>query len=160
MDLNSIINMATSALDNDRDGQLEINEIMHALGPLLGGNQQLAQDNGAEQSTQGAGFDFSSLINNMKQGGMGDIAQSWLGDGANAPISGEQLQTALGADKIDAFAQQTGMDSNQALNSLQNLLPNLVDKSSRGGELLASNPMNTSELMGLVGNLASSFFKR
>ena len=156
MDLNSIISMATSAFDRDRDGQLEINEIMHALGPLLASGQQAMQGHGG----QTGGFDLSSLINTMQQSGLGAIAQSWLGDGANDPISAEQLQTALGAEKIDAFAQQTGMSHDKALHSLQEILPNLVDKSSRGGELLASNNMNHDALAGLIGNLASNLFKR
>lgn len=117
MDLQSIIGMATSALDKDRDGQLEAHEVMAALGPLLGATQ-----------TQGsaAGFDLSGLINGMQNQGLGEIVQSWLGDGANAPVSGQQLQAALGQDKIDAFAQTLGMDSGKALSSLQDLLPGLV----------------------------------
>lgn len=156
MDLNSIINMATSALDRDRDGQLEIHEIMHALGPLLSSGQQALQNNGA----QAGGLDLSSLINTMQQNGLGSIAQSWLGDGANQPVSGEQLQATLGQEKIDAFAQQTGMNHDQALHSLQEILPTVVDKSSQGGELLANQSMNNDALLGIIGSLASSFLKR
>lgn len=156
MDLNSIINMATSAFDGDRDGQIEINEIMQALGPLVSSGQQALQSNGA----QAGGLDLSSLVNTMQQNGLGEIVQSWLGDGANQPVSGEQLQAALGQEKIEAFAQQTGMNQDQALHSLQEILPTVVDKSSQGGELLPSQNMNNDALMGIIGNLASNLFKR
>ena len=153
MDLQSIIGMTTSALDKDRDGQLEAHEVMAALRPLLGSMQP--------QGSAG-GLDLSSLIKSMQQDGLGAIAQSWLGDGANAPISGEQLQSLLGQDKIDAFAQTLGMDSGKALNRLQDLLPGLIDTSSRGGELLQGmgGTANGDTLGNMIGGLVGGLFKR
>ena len=157
MDLNSIINMATATFDKDGDGQLEMTEIMSALGPLLASGQQAMQN--TAQGTSTGGLDLSSLVNAMQQGGLSNIVQSWLGDGANEPVSGSQLQATLGEDKINAFAQQTGMSHDQALSGLQDLLPNLVDQSSQGGQLLSNNP-NNDALAGLVGNLIGGLFKR
>ena len=157
MDLNSIINMATSTFDTDGDGKLEMTEIMSALGPLLASGQQAMQN--TAQGTSTGGLDLSSLVNAMQQGGLSNIVQSWLGDGANEPVSGSQLQATLGEDKINAFAQQTGMSHDQALSGLQDLLPNLVDQSSQGGQLLSNNP-NNDALAGLVGNLIGGLFKR
>ena len=157
MDLNSIINMATATFDKDGDGQLEMTEIMSALGPLLASGQQAMQN--TAQGTSTGGLDLSSLVNAMQQGGLSNIVQSWLVDGANEPVSGEQLQATLGEEKINAFAQQTGMTHNQALSGLQDLLPNLVDQSSQGGQLLSNNP-NNDALAGLVGNLIGGLFKR
>lgn len=157
MDLNSIINMATATFDKDGDGQLEMTEIMSALSPLLASGQQAMQN--TAQGTSTGGLDLSSLVNAMQQGGLSNIVQSWLGDGANEPVSGEQLQATLGEDKINAFAQQTGMSHDQALSGLQDLLPNLVDQSSQGGQLLSNNP-NNDALAGLVGNLIGGLFKR
>ena len=159
MDLNSIINMATATFDKDGDGQLEMTEIMSALGPLLAGGQQTMQGMNAGQNAPTGGLDLASLVNSMQQVGLSNIVQSWLGDGANEPVSGSQLQATLGEDKINAFAQQTGMSHDQALSGLQDLLPNLVDQSSQGGQLLSNNP-NNDALAGLVGNLIGGLFKR
>ena len=155
MDLNNLLNMATNAFDKNGDGRVETGELMGALGSLLSNGQS---DESASP-TQG-GFDLSALVSKMQQGGLGEIVQSWLGDGANQPVSGEQLQSVLGQDQIAAFAQKTGLDLNQALASLQQLIPNLVDKSSQGGQLLASNETNPNDLAGMIGNLASNFLKR
>ena len=85
---------------------------------------------------------------------MGDIAQSWLGDGDNAEISTSQLTDLLGSDKIQQAASQLGADQNDLLSGLQELLPQVVDKSSSGGNLLDS----VGGIGGLAG-LASKFLK-
>ena len=40
------------------------------------------------------------LINKFQNGGLGDIISSWVGTGANQPISADQIINALGADRI------------------------------------------------------------
>jgi uncharacterized protein YidB (DUF937 family) len=35
---------------------------------------------------------------------LGDVAGSWVGKGANLPVSGEQVINALGSDKIREIA--------------------------------------------------------
>ena len=86
------------------------------------------------------GFDLGSLVGQLTGSG-GDIAskaKSWLGDGDNDSISASQVQEALGGDKIEAFAAKLGIGKDEASNSLSEILPQLIDKSSRSGELLES----------------------
>jgi uncharacterized protein YidB (DUF937 family) len=45
-----------------------------------------------------------SLIASPEVGGLGDVAGSWVGKGANLPVSGEQVINALGSDKIREIA--------------------------------------------------------
>ncbi|MDH3751609.1 MAG: YidB family protein [Gammaproteobacteria bacterium] len=113
-----------------------------ALDALVGGNK---------------GFDLGSVVGQFTGGG-GDLAKkaaSWLGDGSNDAISPSQLQDAIGGDKIDAFASKLGIDREEASNSLSQILPELIDKSSQGGSLLGS----IGGRAGLAG-LASKFFRR
>ena len=88
----------------------------------------------------------------MKEKGMGDVADSWLGDGDNADISPDQLKDVLGADKISAAAAELGTDEGSLLEGLREAVTQMVDKSSSGGSLLDS-------LGGLggVANMAKKF---
>ena len=100
--------------------------VQSALGSLMGGGES------------GGGLDLGSLVGKLQEGGMADMAQSWLGDGENQAISADQVKNLFGGDKISEVASQLGSDENSVLSSLQEMLPQLVDKSSSGGSLLDS----------------------
>ena len=123
------------------------------LASKLGGSA--ASDSGLLQSVIGnllggsgnQGIDLGSLVGNLQGGGLGDIAESWLGDGDNAEISESQVADLLGSDKLKEAAQQLGADEGELLSGLKEMLPQVVDKSSSGGSLLDS--------VGGIGGLAS-----
>lgn len=104
---------------------------------------------GAMDSLLGGGdkMDLGSLVSGLQSNGLGDVASSWLGDGENANISADQLKDVLGGDKIAAAAAELGTDEGSLLDSLQEALPQIIDKSSSGGSLLDS--------VGGIGGLAS-----
>jgi len=95
---------------------------------------------------QGDKMDIGSLVSGFKEKGMGDVAESWLGDGENAPVSADQLKEVLGAEKVAQAASELGTDEGSLLSGLQDALPQMVDKASSGGSLLGS--------LGGVGGLA------
>lgn len=99
--------------------------VQSALGSLLGGGS-------------GGGPDIASLVGNLQQNGLGEVAKSWLGDGANAEISADQVKSLFGSEKIQQVASQLGSDEGSVLSGLQEMLPQMVDKSSSGGSLLDS----------------------
>ena len=92
--------------------------VENVIGSLLGG---------AESS----GIDLGSLVGNLQNSGLGDIAKSWLGDGDNSGISQLQIESMLGSDKIQNAAQALGANQSDLLRGLQDILPQLVDKSSK-----------------------------
>lgn len=99
--------------------------------------------------------DLGGLIARLSaQGGLGSIVQSWLGDGANASISPQAILDALGQGNVAQFADRVGTDTNTAANALSDVLPQIVDKASSGGNLMES----AGGLGGLMG-AARSFFK-
>jgi len=116
--------------------------IQSAIGSLLGGN-----------NSEG-GLDLGSLVGNLQNGGLANIAESWLGDGDNEEISTEQVEGLFGSDKIQEVASQLGADQGDLLAGLKEALPQMVDKSSSGGSLLDS----VGGVAGLAG-LASKFLK-
>ena len=108
-----------SKLDTDGDGQIEISDLVPALSALFGNEQ--------------GEFDLSSITSKMSAGGLMEMAQSWMGDGENQPVSGEQITEMLGADKVSAFADQLGISKESALGGLQEAVPGIIDQASSGG---------------------------
>ena len=131
---------------------------LKALMDKLGGGVDTDAAGAALDDVVGDGneFDLGSLVAKFTGGGgdVAEIAKSWLGDGDNAAISADQVKEAIGDDKVAAFASKLGIDKEQASSQLSELLPDLIDKSSSGGNLLAS-------LVGGEGlkGLASKFLK-
>ena len=111
---------------------------MKMLADKLGGNSDAI--GGVMNSLIGSGdkMDLGGLVGQLQSKGLGDVAESWLGDGANAEISADQLQDVLGADQVASAAEQLGADKGALLAGLQQALPQLGDKSSSGGSLLDS----------------------
>ncbi|MBE9549714.1 MAG: DUF937 domain-containing protein [Proteobacteria bacterium] len=99
-------------------------------------------------------LDLGSIVSAMDDKGLGSIAESWLGDGSNSPISMEQIQELLGSDKIAQIASQLNTGEGNLLESLSTMLPQLIDKSSSGDSLLDSLG-GTDGLM----DMANKFFK-
>ena len=84
-------------------------------------------------------FDLGEFVDTLQRAGNGVASRtkSWLGDGANESISVSQLEQAVGSDKIATFALALGLDRDYAGNKLTKILPELIDKSSQGGELIS-----------------------
>lgn len=144
-----------SHLDTDRDGQLEITEIASALMGLM--------NNGQDQSASGGLGGLASIISGMQGGGdsgLADLASSWLGNGSNAAVSGDQLGQMFGQDKISSFAQQLGISEDQAMSGLQAAVPDMVDKASPEGSLDLNSLLDSvGGIEGAIG-LATKLFGR
>jgi len=116
------------------------------LAEKIGGNSDAVGD--VMNSLIGGGntMDIGGLVNGLKDKGLGNVAESWLGDGANADISIDQLKDVLGQQGVTEAAAKLGTDEGSLLNGLKDALPQIVDKASSGGSLLDS--------IGGVGGLA------
>ena len=78
---------------------------------------------------------LGDLLKQFQQSGHGDAADSWVGTGPNKTISPNDLAGALGADKINALAAQTGMSRDDLLQGLSEYLPKVVDQLTPAGRL-------------------------
>jgi uncharacterized protein YidB (DUF937 family) len=137
MDISEILRLGATAIqkNNDRStDDLDQNQLVSALGQLFGG--------------EGGGrkLDFGSIITRMQQGGLGDVAASWLGSGSNASISAEAVSGFVGADRIQAFAARFGLSEESAKNAIASALPEMVDKASPNGSLFE----------GIIGNIGGN----
>ena len=134
-----LMKLGASLLSSYMSGNADENGLAGALGKLLGGSEDGE-----------GGLDLQGLVNRMMGSETSDslteIAQSWLGDGENAPISTDQVKELIGEDRISEVASELGQDENSLAETLTQVLPQLVDKSSSGGSLLDS--------LGGVGGIA------
>jgi uncharacterized protein YidB (DUF937 family) len=109
---------------------------------------------------------LSGLLAKLQQGGLADAAQSWIGTGANQPVSPDALGGALGPDLMGQLAQYMGGNQQQAAGTLVDLLPGLIDQLTPKGQLPPDNGLGglgallgggasggAADLMGALGGL-------
>lgn len=103
------------------------------LGDLLGaGLGGLLAGGGAGNVLSGG---LSDLLAQFQQSGHGETAKSWVGTGPNSDISPNDLASALGADRIEALAGQSGMSRDELLQGLRQYLPQVVDQLTPNGRV-------------------------
>ena len=85
------------------------------------------------------GGGLGELLEQFKQSGQGEVAQSWVNDGPNEEIAPPQLKQAIGADVLAALEKQTGLSQDELLARLSRELPTAVDKYTPGGRLPGRN---------------------
>lgn len=78
---------------------------------------------------------LGGLVQQLQNGGLSDIVASWVGTGANLPVSADALQQALGSDRIGQIAASLGLSTDQAAGSLAQLLPQVVDQLTPNGSI-------------------------
>jgi uncharacterized protein YidB (DUF937 family) len=79
--------------------------------------------------------DLNGLVAALQKGGLNTQVQSWLGPGANLPITEDQLKAVLGNSQVQDFARHLGLPVDQTLKTMAQYLPDIVDKASPNGTL-------------------------
>ena len=103
------------------------------MGLLGGGSQQGGLGMSAAQGGMGGGL--GGLMSKFEQAGLGHVAQSWVGNGPNQPVSPQQLQGVLGENQVESMASQSGMQPHDFLSQLSQHLPNAVNGMTPNGRL-------------------------
>jgi uncharacterized protein YidB (DUF937 family) len=117
-------NIAQELISQKLGDSVDTDTISDALKGLLGG------ENGS--------LDLSSIISSVTSNAdMGSMISSWLGDGENMPLNGDALSSLFGSEKIEEFASKLGIDSDNASSLLSDVVPNLVDKTTSGEDMLS-----------------------
>ena len=85
---------------------------------------------------------LQGLIQTFKGKGLGDAVSSWISTGKNQPVSGDQIQHAMGGNFIQQIAEQLGSSKSEVSGSLSNLLPQIIDKLTPNGSLPEGDALN------------------
>jgi uncharacterized protein YidB (DUF937 family) len=118
--LKALLGLAVVAGWQNRD---KIGEMVKGLGSKAGA----AGDNPAGG--------LGDLLDGFRKGGLGEKADSWVGTGANQPVSEPEIEKGVGSDVLDSLAQQTGLSREELLKRLSSVLPEMVDKMTPGGRV-------------------------
>jgi uncharacterized protein YidB (DUF937 family) len=94
-------------------------------GVSAGASPAAQPDNGAK---------MAGLMDNLSNSGWSEQVKSWIGTGDNQPISPQAVAKAVGPDQLQAAAKDAGMTSEQAADTLSNVLPQVVDQASPAGK--------------------------
>ena len=102
--------------------------VVAALGPLIA---KLVKSGG-----------LSKLVNGAQASGLSAQADSWVGTGANAPVSGQEVRSVVGDDTVSELAQNAGISDDQAADVLAKVVPQVVSGLTPDGQLPADDDLD------------------
>jgi uncharacterized protein YidB (DUF937 family) len=147
--LNSLVGaaaqMAASSLQSGRGGGVQ-----GGLDPLAVVGELLKQGGG-----------ISGLQQRMQASGLGEVAKSWIGTGANLPVSAAQIEQAIGPELLNSVLQQLGGATPRGGNGavgqlLAQALPVIIDQLTPQGRVPQTNGLgDLGALAQLAGQLLS-----
>jgi uncharacterized protein YidB (DUF937 family) len=92
---------------------------------LLGAVMSMVQQNGG----------LPGVLNMLRNSGLGQQADSWVGTGPNAAVSPDQITQAFGESGLGNLAAQLGTSHGQAGSILSQILPELVNQLTPNGQI-------------------------
>ncbi len=92
----------------------------------------------------------SGLEQQFQQKGLGGTIGSWIGNGTNSGISGEQIVDVLGKDKITAIAAKAGLSEAQVAAGVSQLLPLVVNHLTPNGTVPPHSPTDVNAALGVL----------
>ena len=76
---------------------------------------------------------IQGIVSQLEEQGLGGTVRSWVGTGANQPITADQIHQALGSDTVKQLAAKVGMTPEDLAAKLSQILPQAIDKLTPGG---------------------------
>ncbi|HMF39735.1 MAG TPA: YidB family protein [Polyangia bacterium] len=95
---------------------------------------------------------LGGLLGHLRKGGLSGAVASWIGTGANQPVTGEQVHAALPPEVVNQMAGKLGIEPMQVSHGLAQVLPGLVDNLSPSGSLPQGSALHGA-LGGLLGTI-------
>lgn len=120
---------------------------------MVASNPQLLQAVTGMLGSDGQHGGLGGLVSKFEQAGMGDVVKSWIGNGQNQAISGDQLTQVLGSGAIGDVAAKLGMSQDDAAGHLSQMLPEIINHLTPGGQAPSGGLGNAGDLMGMLGGL-------
>jgi uncharacterized protein YidB (DUF937 family) len=77
---------------------------------------------------------LQGMVQQFESNGLGGIMSSWIGNGANQSISGDQIAQVVGQDKLNEIASKLGMQPDQISGLIAQHLPGVIDKLTPQGQ--------------------------
>jgi uncharacterized protein YidB (DUF937 family) len=127
-------------------------DIMDSLKPVLGSKEEKQGDLiSTIMNLIGGQGGLNGLINQFNSKGLGDVISSWISTGENKPVSPNQIENVLDNNTINSITSKLGIEKNDLMGQLSNLLPQVVDKLTPDGKVPEGNILDKG--MDLLGGL-------
>lgn len=95
---------------------------------------------------------LQGLMEKFGQAGLGDQFSSWVSQGENQAISGDQLKSALGGEVFGEASKKMGLDLGALMPMAAKLLPELINQLTPQGKIEGNEP-SEGQIKDVVGNL-------
>jgi len=97
---------------------------------------------GGEMSTLVNGFvekhgGVQGIVAQMESQGLGSTVQSWVGNGANLPITAEQIHAVFGSEAVCGLAAKFGLNTQEFAQRIAQALPQAVNNLTPNGTVPA-----------------------
>lgn len=76
-----------------------------------------------------------AVLERFRQKGLGKQADSWVSTGGNSELLPEQADEVVGGEELSRLAQQLGVPEREIALGFAEIMPELVDQLSPGGEV-------------------------
>ena len=73
------------------------------------------------------------IVAQFEKQGLGATVRSWVGGGENHPITAEQVNRAIGYEKLQQLGTKLGLSPDQVAAKLSEYLPQAIDKATPRG---------------------------
>lgn len=128
-------------------------EIKSGVGAAMGGSSSpLMAAVGKLLTSQETGGGLQGMVEAFRQNGLGHVVDSWVSVGKNLAVTPDQITQALGDARVQKLAAAAGLDVQSASAKLAEILPQIVDKATPDGKIVAGDLLEKS-----LGFLSSHF---
>ncbi len=127
-----------------------LNDVAGAvMGKMMGGGNQGGMAAIAMELLNSNGG-IGGLLGKLQASGLGDAAASWVGKGANMPVSADQITSALGGGQLAEIAAKFGISPDVLSSQLAEHLPGVIDKATPNGEVTAESGNLLGSILGML----------
>ena len=98
---------------------------------------------------------IDGIMQKFNSQGLGDLVKGWVSTGPNPEPTPQQVEQALGPQKLDEMAAQTGIARDEIAGQVAQTLPQVVDKLTPDGKPVSGDALQ----QGLASLMKGDFGK-
>ncbi|WP_124552397.1 YidB family protein [Methylophilus methylotrophus] len=117
-----------------------MNKVMGDKGPLAKLAMELFQQYGG----------LPGILQTLKNGGLSEQVDSWVGKGANMSVNAQQIGSALGSSVLAGIAAKLNMTTDELSGKIAEYLPDVVNQLTPNGVVENNPALIMSRLMGML----------
>lgn len=117
-----------------------MNKVMGDKGPLAKLAMELFQQYGG----------LPGILQTLKNGGLSEQVDSWVGKGANMSVNAEQIGSALGSSVLAGMAAKLNMTAEELSGKIAEYLPDVVNQLTPNGVVENNPALIMSRLMSML----------